>query len=82
MDGGALPAFELLSTLGDRAIPLSNLTLRGQIGVRTDVASDLEDLILETTVGLDLDAESHQAKGLEFTSGVTTGVEMASGTKL
>jgi hypothetical protein len=84
IDGGAGPAFELVTTLGTSAHRFRDLALRGAMGLEAAVASDLSRLRFESVSGtaLDLDGGVHVANDVTWTPTVTHAIGVAAGASL
>lgn len=84
IDGGSGLAFDLRSASAGVAVKMQGLTLEGNIGLQSSVATDLRDLHLRniTGTGLKLDADAHRAVGLTMDATVSGGIQLAAAASL
>jgi hypothetical protein len=84
VDGQSGPAFEVLSKSGRIPVRFEGLTLRGSVGLRTDVDTALSGVVFDriTQTAMDLDGGRHTAAGLVLAGVVASGASVAEGVEL
>ncbi len=94
VNGGAGPAFNVVSTVGSIPVLFRDLTLSGGTGIRAQVSTQLDDIRLNSTSGpltnateptglaLDLDGGTHNVSGFILDGTVGTGFDVAAGASL